>query len=290
MPANAPGHGSLNMKTATTIASMRAWPRNIAHPVVLVPTMGALHEGHAALIRKARKIAGRHGAVVVSIFVNPIQFGPKEDLACYPRPFRRDLAVCRNAGADAVFAPAAGEMYCADRSVFTDESSLSQALCGRSRPGHFRGVCTVVAKLFLIVQPTHALFGEKDWQQLAILRRMVRDLNFPVDVVGHPTVREADGLALSSRNAYLTPQERALAPGIHAALSAASRLKSPGAIVKAATRGISSISGARIDYIEAVDAETLEPLLQRRRPGRLAAAIFLGRARLIDNVPLPAIT
>ncbi len=274
------------MKTVTTIASMRAWPRNIAHPVVLVPTMGALHKGHAALIRAARKIAGRHGAVVVSIFVNPIQFGPKEDFSSYPRPLRKDMAVCRAAGADVVFAPPADQMYLPDRSVFTDESSLSQALCGRSRPGHFRGVCTVVAKLFLIVQPTHALFGEKDWQQLAILRRMVRDLNFPVEVVGHPTVRESDGLALSSRNAYLTPAERALAPRIHDALSAAAVLKSTGAILKAATRGIAAVPGARIDYIEAVDAETLEPLARKRRPGRLAAAVFLGRARLIDNVPI----
>jgi len=249
--------------------------------------MGALHEGHAALIRQARKLAGRHGAVVVSIFVNPIQFGPKEDFVGYPRPLRNDLAVCRAAGADVVFAPSVDEMYFPDRSVIADEKSLSDALCGRSRPGHFRGVCTVVAKLFLIVQPTHALFGEKDWQQLAIVRRMVRDLDFPIEVAGYPTVREPDGLATSSRNAYLTADERLLAPRIHEALRKAATLKSPEAIVNAAARDISKIPGARIDYVEAVDAGTLEPLSRRNRPGRLAAAVFLGRARLIDNVPLP---
>ena len=277
------------MKTLKSIASLRAWPRNIAHPVVLVPTMGALHEGHAALIRQARKLAGRHGAVVVSIFVNPIQFGPKEDFVGYPRPLRNDLAVCRAAGADVVFAPSVDEMYFPDRSVIADEKSLSDALCGRSRPGHFRGVCTVVAKLFLIIQPTHAVFGEKDWQQLAILRRMVRDLNFPIRVMGHPTVREPDGLAISSRNAYLTPEERILAPRIHEALLNAASLKSPQALVKAAVRDISKIPGTQVDYVEAVDAETLEPLIRRHRPGRLAVAVFLGRARLIDNIPLPSI-
>ena len=274
------------MKTAKSIASMRAWPRNIAHPVVLVPTMGALHQGHATLIRHARKLAGRHGAVVVSIFVNPIQFGPKEDFANYPRPLRNDLAECRAAGADVVFAPSAEEIYFPDRSVIVNETSLSDTLCGRSRPGHFQGVCTVVAKLFLIVQPTHAIFGEKDWQQLAILRRMVRDLNFPVQVIGHPTVREDDGLATSSRNAYLTAEERTQAPRIYEALTNASTLKSPSAILKAAARDIAKIPGARIDYIDAVDAETLEPLSHCKRPGRLAAAVFLGRARLIDNIPL----
>ena len=266
---------------------MRAWPRNIAHPVVLVPTMGALHEGHATLIRRARKLAGRHGSVVVAIFVNPTQFGPKEDFSSYPRPLRNDLATCRAAGADVVFAPSADEMYASDGSAMVDETILSGALCGRTRPGHFRGVCTVVAKLFLIVQPTHAIFGEKDWQQLAILRRMVLDLNFPIAVVGHPTVRESDGLATSSRNTYLTQDERLLAPQIHEALCNAVKCKSPGAIVNAASRDISKISGARIDYVDAVDAASLAPLTNRNRPGRLVAAVFLGRARLIDNLPIP---
>ncbi len=277
------------MKIAKSIAVLRAWRKSCSGRVIFVPTMGALHHGHAALIRSARKLAGRRGSVVVSIFVNPIQFGPKEDFAAYPRPLRRDLALCREAGADAVFVPAAEEMYAGDRSVIIDETLLSASLCGRSRPGHFRGVCTVVAKLFLIVQPTHAVFGEKDWQQLAILRRMARDLNFPVDIVGHPTVREKDGLATSSRNAYLTPEERAMAPRIQAALQAAAGRKSPASIVSTAAKLIAKIPGAHTDYIEAVDADSLQPLKSRKTQGRLAAAVFLGKARLIDNIPLPVL-
>lgn len=277
------------MKVAKSLAAIRAWRKSRSGKVVFVPTMGALHEGHAALIRKAGKLAGRSGSVVVSIFVNPTQFGPREDFAAYPRPLARDLAICRDSGADAVFVPSASEMYAPDRSVAVEESSLSRSLCGRTRPGHFQGVCTVVAKLFLLVQPTHAIFGEKDWQQLAILRRMVRDLNFPVELVGHPTVREPDGLATSSRNAFLTPEERALAPRIHSALLAGAAKKSPAAVAATASRLLATIPGARIDYVETVDAGTLEPLRDRRRPGRLAAAVFLGRARLIDNIPLPPI-
>ncbi len=275
------------MKVAKTIASLRSWRRRHPGRVIFVPTMGALHSGHSALIRKAKNLARPEDAVVVSIFVNPTQFGPKEDFASYPRPLRSDLSICRNAGADVVFVPSPQEMYFDDRSVFVDESLLSTSLCGRSRPGHFRGVCTVVAKLFLIVQPTHAIFGEKDWQQLAVLRRMVRDLNFPVEVVGHPTVREPDGLATSSRNVYLTPSERALAPRIHAALLAGAGKKSPAAVESTATRLISAIPGARIDYIQAVNAETLQPLTSRKVSGRLASAVFLGTTRLIDNIPLP---
>lgn len=246
--------------------------------------MGALHDGHAALIRRARQLAGRKGAVVVSIFVNPIQFGPKEDLANYPRPWKNDLAVSRSCGADWIFAPSVDEVYAPDRSVFVEEDSLSGHLCGASRPGHFRGVCTVVAKLFLMLQPDVAVFGEKDWQQLAIIRRMVRDLNFPVRIVGHKTVREADGLAKSSRNAYLTPAERSAAPGLQAALRGAAEKKSPAAIMAFARRTIEKILGARIDYVELVDAETLQPARHLRRPMRLAAAVFLGKARLIDNI------
>ncbi len=248
--------------------------------------MGALHEGHAALILHARKLAGRKGSVVVSIFVNPIQFGPQEDLAKYPRPWKNDLAVSRVCGADLVFAPSVGEVYAADRSVFVDETSLSAHLCGASRPGHFRGVCTVVAKLFLMLQPDVAVFGEKDWQQLAIIRRMVRDLNFPVRIAGHETVREPDGLAKSSRNAYLTPEERAVAPGILEALRGAAAKKSPAAITSSARRAMAKIPGARLDYVELVDAETLESARNLRRPMRLAAAVFLGKARLIDNIGL----
>ncbi|MEI6492157.1 MAG: pantoate--beta-alanine ligase, partial [Verrucomicrobiota bacterium] len=256
------------MKVAKSIAVLRAWRKSRSARVVLVPTMGALHAGHVALIHAARKLAGEQGAVVVSIFVNPTQFGPKEDFASYPRPFRQDAALCRAAGADAIFWPSVEELYSGDASVAVEESFLSLALCGRSRPGHFRGVCTVVAKLLLIAQPTHAVFGEKDWQQLAILRRMVRDLNFPVQVIGHPTVREPDGLATSSRNAYLTAAERAIAPRIHAALQSAATKKSPAAIEAAARKSLSSIPGARLDYAEAVDAESLQPLKNRKSPGR----------------------
>ena len=277
------------MKSLKTIAAARRWRQGIDTKVVLVPTMGALHHGHEALICHARKIAGPTGIVVVSIFVNPTQFGPREDFNAYPRPLARDLATCRKAGADAVFLPGVAEMYAADASVTVLESSLSTALCGRSRPGHFGGVCTVVAKLFLAVQPTHAVFGEKDWQQLAIIRRMVRDLNFPIVIEPFATVRESDGLAASSRNAYLTLAERAFAPTIHTAMAEASKLKTPPAIVKSCMAAISKIPGARIDYVEAVDASTLASLLNRKSAGRLAVAVFLGKARLIDNIPLPRI-
>jgi pantoate--beta-alanine ligase len=277
------------MNCLKTIAAAWRWRKRINEKVVLVPTMGALHHGHEALIRHARKIAGPKGVVAVSIFVNPTQFGPKEDFNAYPRPLAKDLAACKRAGADAVFLPGVEEMYSADASVTVGESSLSATLCGRSRPGHFGGVCTVVAKLFLAIQPTHAVFGEKDWQQLAIIRRMVRDLNFPIAIEPFPTVREVDGLAASSRNAYLTPTERAHAPSIHAAMEVAAKLKSPQAIMKSCASAISKIPGARIDYIEAVDASTLASLSNRKTAGRLAVAVFLGKARLIDNIPLPRI-
>lgn len=277
------------MKVARTVAAIRAWHRTCPGNVVLVPTMGALHIGHASLIAQARRIAGKTGRVVVSIFVNPTQFGPREDFSAYPRPIRSDLRICRANGADAVFLPPVEAMYAVDSSVSVEEALLSSGLCGASRPGHFRGVCTVVAKLFNLTRPTHAIFGEKDWQQLAVLRRMVRDLNFPIRVIGHPTVREPDGLAVSSRNSYLTPAERAVAPGFHAALSTAARLTSPQAVVRLATKLVGKIPGARLDYLEAVEAESLRPLKSRRTEGRLAAALFLGRARLIDNIPLPRI-
>jgi pantoate--beta-alanine ligase len=276
------------MKSLITMESLRAWRKKLTGKVVFVPTMGALHHGHEALIARARRLAGPKGSVVVSIFLNPIQFGPREDITAYPKPLKNDLVVCRRAGADAVFLPTVADMYGPDRSVFVDEESLSSVLCGRSRPGHFRGVCTVVAKLFNIVQPTHAIFGEKDWQQLAIIRRMVRDLNFPVEIVASPTVRESDGLAASSRNAYLTPEERALAAHIHAAMqSAATKLKDPVAIVKVLVGALEKIPNARLDYAEAVDAVTLMALKNRKSEGRLAVAVFLGKARLIDNIPLP---
>ncbi len=258
-------------------------------PVVLVPTMGALHAGHEALIGHARRIAGKRGTVVVSIFVNPIQFDRADDLKKYPRTARKDAAICRRAGVDLLFHPAdATDIYAANASVSVDESSLSASLCGATRPGHFRGVCTIITKLFNILQPDDAVFGEKDWQQLAIIRRLTRDLNLPVRIHGHPTVREADGLAMSSRNRRLSPAERNAAPRVHAALVAAATRKTPAGIASAAVRAISAIPGTRIDYVSVVDAESLAPARTLARPARLAAAIFLGTTRLIDNVTIPS--
>ena len=255
--------------------------------------MGALHEGHAALIRKARRLAGAKGSVVVSIFVNPTQFGPKEDLAKYPRPFARDRMICKEEGADLLFHPTPGEMYVADASVKVQESSLAKGLCGASRPGHFDGVCTVVSMLFNIVRPDIAVFGEKDWQQLAVIRRMVRDLAMPVKIVAHPTVREEDGLALSSRNRLLTPEARRVAPRIHQALIATAMEAEEGEHRVARLRGglmkeLAAIPGALVDYAEILDGETLGSL-KTAKPGtgaRIFAAVRLGSVRLIDNLPL----
>lgn len=249
---------------------------------VLVPTMGALHEGHLTLVRKARKLAGKNGTVAVSIFVNPTQFGPKEDFSKYPRPFSRDVRLCREAGADLIFNPSPAQMYPEGYSTYVEEMALGDVLCGRSRPGHFRGVCTVVTKLFNILQPDIAVFGKKDFQQLAIIRRMVRDLNQPVKIAGIETVRARDGLALSSRNQYLSEEERAQAPVIRRALLAAS--KNLRAARKTAAKIIGEAPLAKIDYIEALDAETLQPIGPKTRTAVIAAAVFFGRTRLIDNI------
>lgn len=253
--------------------------------VVLVPTMGALHEGHLALIRRAREVAGAEGRVVVSIFVNPIQFDRASDLAAYPKPMERDLALCGEEGVDVVFAPGAGEMYAEDRSVTVTESSLSKDLCGRTRPGHFDGVCTVVLKLFLLTGCDAAVFGEKDFQQLAVIKRMVRDLDVPVEIVPHATVREPDGLAMSSRNVRLNAEQRADAPRIRKALLAAKESGGKGAveILRIAREGIVSPL-AVIDYLELVDAETLAPVENVDRAATLATAVFYGDVRLIDHI------
>lgn len=248
--------------------------------------MGALHDGHAALIRAAKRKAGRNGSVTVSIFVNPIQFGPSEDLDRYPRPISDDLEVCRREGVDLVFNPTPDAVYPDGYSVYVDETRLSDGLCGRTRPGHFRGVCTVVAKLFLLLRADAAVFGEKDWQQLAIIRKMCADLHLSTKIMSHPTARDPDGLAISSRNRYLTPDQRSAAPGIFSALTAASTRKTPDGILGTATRLLSAIPNAQIDYIELVDAESLAPIHKLDRPARLAAAVFLGNTRLIDNVPV----
>jgi pantoate--beta-alanine ligase len=259
---------------------------------VLIPTMGALHRGHLELIRIARDTAGEKGEVAVSIFVNPLQFAPGGDYEKYPRPETNDEEVCRSAGVDILFRPSPDEMYAADSSVAIEENSLSATLCGRARPGHFRGVCTVVAKLFHILAPDAAVFGEKDFQQLAIIRRMVRDLNFPIEIIGAPTVRESDGLAFSSRNQYLSATERQQVPVLRAALLEGARLAAEGersasTIIAAARQTIGTAPLARIDYLELVNAETLQPL-ETVQPGSLiAVAAFFGQTRLIDNIRVP---
>jgi pantoate--beta-alanine ligase len=274
------------MKILTTLASVPAAPGGKR---ILVPTMGALHRAHGELIRVAREQAAPDGEVVVSIFVNPLQFEPGSDFERYPRPEKEDEDFCRNADVDLLFRPTPVEMYAVDRSVFVDEVSLSQTLEGKSRPGHFRGVCTVVAKLFNILSPDIAVFGEKDFQQLAIIRRMVRDLNFKIDIVGVPTVREADGLAFSSRNQYLNPEERKQAVVLRSALLAAANAKekSAKAIVDLVRRTIENAPLARIDYVDLVDAETLQPIDIAKPNALLALAVFFGKTRLIDNILLP---
>ncbi len=254
--------------------------------------MGALHAGHRELLLSARSLAGENGIVAASIFLNPIQFDNPVDLASYPRNLNADLALCEQAGVDYVFAPTAAAMYENDRSINVDEHSLSLRLCGATRPGHFSGVCTVVLKLFNIVSPTHAVFGKKDYQQLAIIRRMVRDLNIPVVIHGVETVRESDGLAFSSRNARLTPENRNNAPVIRRALLEASAQYRQGVslseILDHTRKMISGTPGTRLDYVEIVHAGTLVSLEEgdRLSPALMAVAVFFGDVRLIDNIEL----
>jgi len=274
------------VKILTTIADAQARPR--AKRRVLVPTMGALHKAHGELIRIAREASGQDGEVAVSIFVNPLQFEPGGDYNRYPRPEKADEEFCRNARVDLLFRPSAEEVYAADRSTFVEETSLSTPLEGKSRPGHFRGVCTVVSKLFNILGPDAAVFGEKDFQQLAIIRRMVRDLNFNIEVIVVPTIREEDGLACSSRNQYLNPEERKQAAVLHKALMAAKNAgkKSASDIVTLAQGFIKEAPLARIDYVEVADAETLKPVEIDGPNSVLLLAVFFGKTRLIDNVRL----
>ena len=274
------------VKILTTIADAQAQLR--AKRRVLVPTMGALHKAHGELIRVAREAAGKDGEVAVSIFVNPLQFEPGSDYNRYPRPEKADEEFCRDAGVDLLFRPPAEEVYATDRSTFVEETSLSSTLEGKSRPGHFRGVCTVVAKLFNILAPDASVFGEKDFQQLAIIRRMVRDLNFNIDIIAVPTVREEDGLACSSRNQYLNPEERKQAAVLYKALLAAKNAgkKSANNIVALAQRVINESHLARIDYAEVADAETLKPIEIAGPNSVLLLAVFFGNTRLIDNIRL----
>ena len=255
----------------------------------LVPTMGYYHAGHASLISYARSVADK---VIVSLFVNPTQFGPNEDLEAYPCDFERDSSLVRELGGDLLYAPEPGSMYAPDHAAWVEVPALANTLCGLSRPVHFRGVCTVVLKLFMLAQPSLAVFGEKDWQQLAIIKKMVADLNVPVEIVGRPIVREADGLALSSRNVYLTAEERAQAPQIRKSLEWAAALVSGGerdaAAIIASIRAYlkEHLPTGEEDYIAIVDPAVLTPVERLDGPALCALAIRLGKARLIDNTLL----
>jgi len=280
------------VRSAPAIQRLALRCRRAGRRLGFVPTMGCLHAGHVSLMHRARRSVGPRGLVVVSIYVNPTQFGPTEDLAKYPRDFARDLKLCRAAGVDVIFAPADREMYPGKAesrySTYVVEERLSRGMEGASRPTHFRGVATVVAKLFNLVLPDMAVFGAKDWQQAAVVRRMVADLNFPVKIIVAPTVRERDGLALSSRNKCLTPDQRAQATVLHRALqrarAAVNRRAVPAAQLKAdLARFIALQPLARLDYVEFFDPDTLTPVSRVRRRSHLALAVFFGKTRLIDN-------
>ena len=254
----------------------------------LVPTMGALHAGHLSLVRAARASCD---VVAVSIFVNPLQFGPKEDFSRYPRDLEKDRALLNHERVDLVFAPSAEDMYGRDRSTCVSVEELSERLCGRSRPGHFRGVTTVVAKLFHIIEPDVAFFGQKDAAQAAIIRKMVRDLNFDVQIVVAPTVREPDGLAMSSRNAYLTPEQRKQALALYRVLMRVQTLADRGErraaeLIRAGEEVIGEEPGARLEYLEVVNPDTLEPVADVSHGALVAVAAVVGATRLIDNVLL----
>lgn len=252
--------------------------------VGFVPTMGYLHEGHKSLMDAARK---GNDKVVVSIFVNPMQFGPTEDLATYPRDLDHDAALCESAGVDLIFHPEAEEMYEKDFCSFVDMTGLTEGLCGKTRPIHFRGVCTVVNKLFNIVTPDHAYFGQKDGQQLAVIKRMVRDLNMDIEIVGCPIVREEDGLAKSSRNTYLSPEERKAALILSKTVALGKELakteKDANKVVEAMKKNIETEPLAKINYVEAVDALSMAPVEKLEGTCMLAMAVYIGKTRLIDN-------
>lgn len=275
------------------VASVRKFLQSASRPIALVPTMGALHEGHLSLLRAAREKVGPNGTVAISIFVNPIQFDRAEDLQNYPQPLEGDLALCEKEGVDLAFVPEASSLYAPDHSTLVTESLLTKHLCGATRPGHFDGVLTIVLKLFNIFQPDYTIFGNKDFQQLALIRRMARDLDLAVEIIGHPTVREPDGLALSSRNQKLTPEHRLDAPRIRRALSAARDLaqngeQSPEVFIDAARHHLlqNAPSDFQIDYLELVDSESLQPIAKVTKPATLATACFYGPVRLIDHISI----
>ncbi|MDO4412318.1 pantoate--beta-alanine ligase [Cutibacterium sp.] len=274
------------MKVAETVNEVREFlktHKSTGQTTGLVPTMGALHEGHLSLIRQAKK---ENDLVVVSIFVNPTQFGPDEDFDLYPRVFDDDLLKCKDAGVDLVFHPAPEEMY-TQHKTYIQVEDLSRKLCGVSRPIHFRGVCTIVAKLFNITHPDRAYFGQKDAQQLLIIKKMVKDLNFDVDIVGCPIIREEDGLAKSSRNRYLNDQERKDATVLYRAIEEGKHLirkdMTATDLTHAMEAVIKTVPSARIDYLEVVDMDTLEAVETIDRDVLVAMAVYLGSARLIDN-------
>lgn len=276
------------MIIANTIAEVkehvRVWKKE-GKSIGLVPTMGYLHEGHASLMECARK---ENDIVIVSDFVNPIQFGPKEDLATYPRDFDADCKLCEGIGVDLIFHPEPSEMYAPDFHSYVGVDTLSEGLCGKSRPIHFNGVCTVVSKLFHIAEADRAYFGQKDAQQLAIVRRMVRDLNFNIEIIGCPIIREADGLAKSSRNTYLSPDEREKAVVLNRALTKGREMvlageKDAAKVVKTVRDMIEAEPLARIDYVEIVDWNELQPVETIDGPILMAVAVFIGNVRLIDN-------
>ena len=275
---------TLNTNTITT-QTCRQSPR----PLGLVPTMGALHEGHLELVRRAR---AENETVVVSIFVNPTQFGANEDLATYPRDMERDLGLLEAEGVDLVYAPAAAEVYPPGFDTWVEPGALAERLEGAARPGHFRGVATVVTKLFNVVRPDRAYFGQKDGQQLAVIRQLTRDLDLGIELVAVPTVRDADGLALSSRNAYLTPEQRRAAPVIYRALSEAARQWQSGETdAESLRRAVRAVLESEpllesIDYVSVADASTLEELERVEGPAMVSTAARMGRTRLIDNVVL----
>ena len=280
------------MKLHTTINSLRAESRAArvaGKRIGFVPTMGALHDGHLSLIRAAKS---RCDLVVASIFVNPTQFGPNEDLAKYPRTFERDCQLLEKENADLLFAPTVEEMYPQDAVTWVTVEGLSEKLDGRSRPGHFRGVTTVVAKLFHIVEPDIAFFGQKDAAQVAIIRRMVRDMKFPVEIVACPIVREPDGLAMSSRNAYLDSSQRKAALVLSRALWEVERKYKSGerdtnTLIERGKQLIAKEPAARLDYLELVNADTLDPVAQATPGTMVAVAAYVGNTRLIDNLLLP---
>jgi pantoate--beta-alanine ligase len=278
-----------SMQIVTAIAAMRAAAWGEGKRVGFVPTMGALHEGHLSLVRAAK---AQCDLVAVSIFVNPTQFGPNEDLSKYPRTFEKDRAMLEKEGVNFLFAPSVEDMYPAGAVTYVTVEGLSDKLCGKSRPGHFRGVTTVVSKLFHIVEPAVAFFGQKDAAQAAVIRRMVRDLNLPVEIVVCPIVREADGLAMSSRNAYLSPQERKAALVLYRSLTRVRELfeqgeREAGKLIASGRQIFSEELAARLDYFEIVDPETLDPVTDVTHGVLVAVAAIFGTTRLIDNIVLP---